>query len=129
MKVVVNTLCNSPLRLDFLGVAVPFHSFLWCSFVKKKKIMHLGLPQPTRLNSCALPDDWHATRESFPGGFRQGRDGTARYGCVNTGVLQKHCVLPALPSEPPGQARPTQTGQDGDLGPADSTHCALLAAN
>lgn len=41
---------TAPLCFGFLGwQPVPFHSFLWCFFVKKKKkVMDLGLPNPPR---------------------------------------------------------------------------------
>ena len=60
--------------------------------------MNVGLPQPTRLHSSVLPDRWHSTCEPLDGEFRGGRNGVARCSCVNTGgVLQRLCMLPALP--------------------------------
>lgn len=119
------TLRNSPSLLRLFGGGSSFPQLALVFLCKKnKQTMNLGLPQPTCLNSWVLPSGRHSTRETSPGGFCRGTDGTALCGSVNTGVLQKRGVRPALPGL--HTDRPGRRPRAGGLEPRCGADCEQM---
>lgn len=104
-RVAAQMLCvYSYLGLSFSCGVGPFHSLLWCFFVKKKS-HQCGPPPPHCPHSWVLPDCWHSLEEILDGRFHGGE----KWHCLMQLCKQEkpcrsseHCCPLG---QPPGQAR------------------------